>query len=107
MEPKQSLIKLNSEQLDELYNYFIDTDLNLEDGLSHLELTIKQLESSSFDDIYSSIFKCDWCGYWYDTDEDCGNYCCYSCTMEDKDLSEDDKEFIDNADNALDDGDDA
>ena len=97
---------LNSEQLDELYNHLIDTDLTLCEGLSHLELTTDQLDPSSFDDIYSNEFKCDWCGYWQDATEDCGDNCCFRCASEGKDMEDEDDEIIDNEDNALDDGDD-
>lgn len=105
MEPKRLLVKLSQEQLDNLIMFLLDTDINIDRGLSFLELTADQLDPSSFDDLYSEIFKCDWCGWWWETSEDCGENCCDRCSqikLED----ENDEDIIDNEDSALDDGDD-
>jgi hypothetical protein len=106
MEPKQSLVKLNDDQLNELFDYLIGSANTLDEGLASIELSFEQLDPSSFDNLYSHTFKCDWCGYWCDENENCGDQCCYTCAEEGKDM-EDEDEIIDNEDNSLDDGDDA
>lgn len=107
MSQKQNLVKLSEEQLNELEAYLHGSQMSIEEGLAGQELTIDQLEASSIDDIYATVFKCSWCGYWCDTDEDCGDLCCYQCAQEGKEENEEEEFFIDNEDNSLDDGDDA
>ena len=106
MEPKRLLVKLNAEQLDELVSYLLGSTNTLNQGLALLELTVEQLDPSSFDDIDSDAFLCDWCGYWCDSSDNCGDQCCYQCSSEEKDDTEDEGELIDYLDNALNDGDD-
>ena len=113
MEPKQSLVKLNAEQMAELTQYLLGSSHTLDEFLDAIGGTFEQLYPSSFDNIDARIFHCDWCGYWYDiahrdaVGEDFGASCCDGCVDLDIPPEDDEEDFIDNEDSALDDGDDA
>lgn len=108
MEPKPNLVKLNEDQLNELTDYLLGSSLSINDGLSTMGLVVEQLDLSSFDDIDATMFRCDWCGWWCDSDDNCGDQCCYQCSADGADTEdEDESDILDNSDSALDDGDDA
>ena len=85
MKTKGNLVRLNEDQLNELSDYLLGSTHTLDEGLASIGLTFDQLDNSSFDNLYASVFKCDWCGYWCDESENCGEQCCYQCALEGKD----------------------
>jgi hypothetical protein len=92
----QEKIELSKEQIEELVDNLICTDDDINNAMSFLDIDSQKVSDSSLIKIYSEVFRCSVCGFWFDESDNFGADTCESCI--DDDHNEDDGSELDEDD---------
>jgi hypothetical protein len=77
-------VDLSTDQVRDVVDFVLDSDYTLAQAFESCNIDVFKVSDRSYEDIYAEVFRCDWCGFWYDVSDDWGENTCITCASEGK-----------------------